>query len=52
MGLMAVMLSGSSSSFCQEAPQAFAAFLAPGNPEEQGLILWEMQQWERENQRE
>lgn len=29
--------------------QAFAAFLAPGNPKRQGLILWEMQQWEREN---
>lgn len=27
--------------------QAFAAFLAPGSPKQQGLILWEMQQWER-----
>lgn len=29
--------------------QAFAAFLAPGSPKQQELILWEMQQWEREN---
>lgn len=32
--------------------QAFAAFLAPGSPKQQGLILWEMQQWQRENHRE
>lgn len=32
--------------------QAFVAFLAPGNPKQQGLLLWEMQQWERENHRE
>lgn len=32
--------------------QAFAAFLAPGNPKQQGFVLWEMQQWERANHEE